>query len=184
MVSSESNLGSRHAMSGAFATNASVARVKFGLARSAALLASFGGDLPWSLGRELVGPRLAAHAGEVGDCDPFLHCCNTPRGRHASGRHPHNRPLFSLTLASSPPRIERSPMRRESEDQLATRVNVRSTRMRWARGESSHGHQHAGLEIDICGGEAVAVGHHLLHERQRGRMRVLHFADQRAEIAS
>ena len=42
-----------------------MARVKFGLARSAALLASFGGDLPWSLGRELVGPRLAAHAGEV-----------------------------------------------------------------------------------------------------------------------
>jgi hypothetical protein len=25
---------------------------------------------------------------------------NTPRGRHASGRHPHNRPLFSLTVAS------------------------------------------------------------------------------------
>ena len=54
--------------------------------------------------------------------------------------------------------------------------------MRWARGESPHGHQQAGLEIDIGGGEAVTVGHHLLHERQRGRMRVFHRADHRAEI--
>jgi len=41
------------------------------------------------LGRELLGARLAAHAGEFGDRERFLHACNIPRGRHGSRLHPH-----------------------------------------------------------------------------------------------
>ena len=38
------------------------------------------------------------------------------------------------------------------------------------------------MEIDKGGGEAVTVGHHLLHEGQRRRLRILHGADHRATI--
>ena len=52
----------------------------------------------------------------------------------------------------------------------------------WACSENPHGLQQAGLEIDIGGGEAVTVGYHLLHERQRCGVRILHRPDHRAKI--
>ncbi len=40
----------------------------------------------------------------------------------------------------------------------------------------------AGLEIDIGRSEAVAVDHQLPHDRERGRIRVFHLPDHRAEV--